>query len=111
MEVQKNTIVSLRYIMKNSRGEVLENIMDTAAAAYLHGSGNILPALETSLEGLQPGQQKSIFIAGENGNGLDGIFYFDVLIDDVRIATEEELRKGKPEKHIATNDCGPGCRC
>jgi FKBP-type peptidyl-prolyl cis-trans isomerase 2 len=111
MEIQKNTIVSLRYIMKNSRGEVLENIMDTASAAYLHGSGNILPALETSLEGLQPGQQKAIFISGENETGLDGVFYFDVVIDDVRTATDEELQKGKPAEQKVINNCGPGCCC
>ena len=111
MKIATNTVVSLRYSMKNDEGELLENIIDKPPIDYLHGSGNILPALEISLEGLECGQQRSISISPETHPGLNDKFHFDVIIDKVRTATEEELKLGKPLQTASKNDCGPGCCC
>jgi FKBP-type peptidyl-prolyl cis-trans isomerase SlyD len=109
MQVAKKTVVALRYIMKNGKGEVLENILDSSPVKYLHGSGNILPQLESSLEGLEPGNLKS-FTFSENANlqSPGEVFHFDVVIDEVRPGTEEEIESGKP---ITSKECGPDCCC
>ncbi|MEP7374144.1 MAG: FKBP-type peptidyl-prolyl cis-trans isomerase [Chitinophagaceae bacterium] len=102
MEIAEKTVVSLRYIMKNKEGEEIENTFSGPAVQYVHGSGKILPQLETSLTGLKTGDKKEITLE------LPDTFHFQVEIDDIRIATPEEMEAGNP---IATNDCGPGCCC
>jgi FKBP-type peptidyl-prolyl cis-trans isomerase SlyD len=97
--------------MKNSKGDILENRLQAKPVEYLHGSDNILPALQCSLTGLLPGAQASISISNKQGLLLDDDFYFDVVIDGVRPATEDEIKKGKPVKVEIKEDCGDDCDC
>lgn len=109
MEVIKNTVVGIRYVMKNETGEVLEDIMDKPPIEYLHGSGSILPQLEKGLEGLPAGFSKMIkFKTDENAAGN---FLINVRVDSVRAATPNEIESGKPEPKQSNNNCGPNCRC
>jgi hypothetical protein len=92
IEVQNHSIVSLRYIMKNAEGEVMEDNTHGKAVEYVHGSGNMLTALEFEMMGLKPGDQKSFFITDKQ---FKGTLHFDVFIDNVRMASKEEVRTGK----------------
>ena len=111
MKVAANTVVSLRYSMKNEQGDLLEDIINKTPVDYLHGSGNILTALEASLEGLECGAHQSISISPETNPDLNDSFHFDVIIDKVRAATDEEIRLGKPLQIISKEGCGPDCCC
>src|SRR3569623_475208 len=111
MQVAPNTIVSLRYCMKNSNGDVLEDRMHTTPVEYLHGSSSILPALQNGLTGLAAGAETHEMLQGQQGLLLDDDFYFDVVIDGVRPATEEEIKTGKPAKPVVDEDCGDDCIC
>lgn len=112
MQVSNNTVVAIRYKMKNNQGEVLENTMDSTPITYLHGVGSILPTLEADLAGLKAGDEKSVFISKDQGNEqMDDDFYMEVVIDYVRLATEEELRQGSTIQSTSQPDCGPGCCC
>jgi FKBP-type peptidyl-prolyl cis-trans isomerase SlyD len=102
MEIADNTVVSLRYIMKNKEGEELENTFSGPPVQYVHGSGKILAQLETLLTGLQTGDKKNIIVE------IPDIFHFEVEIDDIRIATPGEIEIGSP---ISISECGPGCCC
>lgn len=108
MQVANNTIVSLRYIMKNDAGEIMEDNTKLAAFDYVHGSGNLMPALEDAMTGLSTGDKKTFSVADKL---LNGIFHFDVIIDNVRMATEEEITNGFPAKKLTTGDCGADCCC
>ena len=108
MEIKNNTVVSMRYIMKNNKGDVLEDNINADPIEYVHGSGSILPSLESSLNGLRPGETKSVFISDMR---LRGTFYFSIVIDDVRDATKEEIETGKSLRQVQNNGCGPGCCC
>ena len=55
MHISEHTVVSIRYKMTNTRGEVLENTMAGPPIQYIQGRGNILPALEAELNGLKTG--------------------------------------------------------
>jgi len=90
MEVANKTIVSLRYIMKNKRGEELDNIMDGSPVKYLHSAGKILPQLELCLEGMKAGERKSFSFSDQSNASQE--FYFDVIIDEVRMATEKNYK-------------------
>ncbi|MBR5672523.1 MAG: FKBP-type peptidyl-prolyl cis-trans isomerase [Spirochaetales bacterium] len=54
MKIGKNTVVTFDYILKDEDGNVLEDT-EGQGSSYLHGYGNLLPALEEALEGLEPG--------------------------------------------------------
>lgn len=81
--------------MRNSAGEELENTMYDEPLIYLHGAGKLLPELENGLIGLQPGDKKSFSVYADSVPGVEGELHFEILIKDVRKATEEEIKKGK----------------
>ncbi len=104
MQVQKNTVVTIRYIMKDVQGNIMEDTMNTFPVQYLHGSGNILESLESELEGLTAGIERSFTV---NEKLWKNPLHFDLIVDEIRLATAEEIEKGHPFK----NECGPGCSC
>lgn len=110
MQVKKNTVVSIRYRMRNSKGEVLEDTMESRPIAYLHGSGRILPALEENLIGLTIGDKRTFNLSQDDCPEVDGCFSFKVIVDDVRPATAEERKIGHILKKYK-DECGPDCSC
>jgi FKBP-type peptidyl-prolyl cis-trans isomerase SlyD len=104
MLVQKDSIVSLRYVIKDNSGEIIEDIMNNEPIKYLHGSGNILPSLESALEGLHAGANKTFTI---HDGQLNSPLHFDIIVDEIRKATIEEINSGRPDQ----KECGPGCCC
>jgi FKBP-type peptidyl-prolyl cis-trans isomerase SlyD len=109
IQVGKGTVVSIRYIMRISRGEVLENTISGPAASYLHGSSGILRSLQVQLEGLQEGERKQVYLLKDYDN-LEEDFSFDVLVDSIRKALPQEITLGYPLTGTAM-ECGPGCAC
>lgn len=107
MQVENNTVVALRYSMKNKAGEILEDNTDTLPIEYVHGTGNLLPALENAIKGLRVKDKISFSVKDDFNRGE---FFFDVMVDAIRKATREEIEKGEPAK-TANNNCGPGCCC
>lgn len=107
MIVTKNIVVIFRYIMKNSKGEVLENTMEGSPKCYLHGSAGIHPSLQVQFEGLKVGDTKVIYLKKESGFSNED-FTFDIIIDKLRAASEEELMLGYPvsiDNLICDEDC------
>ncbi|WP_278251883.1 FKBP-type peptidyl-prolyl cis-trans isomerase [Sabulibacter ruber] len=111
MQVAFKTVVSLRYLMKNSKGEVLEDTMSGEPIQYIHGFGNILPALEANLIGLRAGDTRNVSICQEDGyQDLDDSFTLELVVEEVRAATKEELEVGLLVQKIKEESCGPeGC--
>ncbi|HVM89277.1 MAG TPA: hypothetical protein VMT76_13895 [Puia sp.] len=103
MRIEKNSVVSLRYTMKDKGGEIIDDIMQSLPVDYLHGCGNIIPSLERNIEGLAQGEKKSFDVHDEV---LNKPLHFDVVIDKIRAATTDEI-----EKKRVINDCGPDCCC
>ena len=108
MNITDNTMVSLRYLVKDKQGEVIENIMDCEPVKYVQGSGKLLPELEDAVKGLQAGDAKSFTLAGPN---VSRELFIDVIIDDVREALPGELQHGGPVPLAGKNGCGDGCCC
>ena len=106
MKVEAGKVVSLRFIMKNATGDVIEDIMEQAPVEYLHGSGSIQPSLEAGVDGMQAGDAKHILFKNDSSGDE---FQIDLVVDVIRPATAEEIKAGKPEKKAEI--CGPGCRC
>jgi len=109
LHIEKNCVVLFRYIMKNKAGEVLENTMNDAPVSYVHGSTGIQPLLQSQLEGMKAGDKKTIYLTASSGLVNDD-FIFEIIVDEVSIASEEEIIKGYSVKEIVQS-CDANCSC
>jgi FKBP-type peptidyl-prolyl cis-trans isomerase SlyD len=69
MRVKDGRVVLLDYMVRVSTGKVVETSAGKAPIEYLHGAGQILPALERALEGLREGEQASFSIGPADAYG------------------------------------------
>jgi FKBP-type peptidyl-prolyl cis-trans isomerase SlyD len=69
MRVKMGRVVLLDYLVKIANGQVVETSAGKGPIEYLHGAGQILPALEKALEGLGEGEQAAFSIAPEEAYG------------------------------------------
>ncbi|MBS1597402.1 MAG: hypothetical protein JST75_04200 [Bacteroidetes bacterium] len=105
MIIEKNKIVSIDYIMRNSRGDVLEDTKHSGRANYLHGSSGIHEYLQSQLEGLGVGDKRMVILPNEITNTGDD-FSFEIIIQQVRNAMSTELQLGYPVMVACPDDCG-----
>ena len=56
-KVSSGKVVSMHYVLTNSKGEELDRSAPGEPLAYLHGEGQIVPGLEKQLEGLSKGDK------------------------------------------------------
>ncbi len=69
MSVKNGSVVDLAYQLKNSKGEVLDQSDAAEPFTYLHGAQQIVPGLESALEGLKVGDKKKVTVDPEQGYG------------------------------------------
>ncbi len=62
-------VVVLDYMVRIGTGQVVESSAGKSPIEYLHGAGQILPALERALEGLAEGEQAAFSIAAGDAYG------------------------------------------
>ena len=104
MKIEKNKVVSINYTLKNDGGEVLDSSEGGEPLAYLHGQGNLIPGLETELEGKEEGEQFETQITPSDAYGE----YNDALIAEVprdRFTGVEDIDVGM-EFQAQTSDGG-----
>jgi Ni2+-binding GTPase involved in maturation of urease and hydrogenase len=77
--IRKGNFVAMRYVLRNSKGEVLED----KHTIYRHGASTISPLLQAQLEGLEAGDSRQITLK-KGEEGADDDFYFEVVIDSIR---------------------------
>lgn len=69
MRVKQGRVVVLDYMVRVASGKVVESSAGKAPIEYLHGAGQILPALERALDGLKEGEQAAFSIAAGDAYG------------------------------------------
>jgi len=111
MIIDNKTIVSLRYTVKNGNGDLIDSNMNGKPVHYLHGSERFIPELNEAITGLKAGDKKAITIMPAAEAGMSDKLLIDVIIDEVRTATNEELQTGKYIEPGANSGCGSGCCC
>jgi FKBP-type peptidyl-prolyl cis-trans isomerase SlyD len=68
MQVGKNTVVSLKYQLYGTEGELIEETEE--AVEYLHGGyGNMFPAVEKALEGRDVGETCRVKLTPDDAFG------------------------------------------
>ncbi len=60
----------MHYTLKNDQGEVIDSSVGGDPLAYLHGHGNIIPGLESALNGKAIGDVLDVRVKPEEGYGV-----------------------------------------
>lgn len=69
MKIQNNRAVSFHYSLTDDKGNQLDSSAGTDPLAYLHGAGNIIPGLESALEGKSVGDSLEVAVVAAEGYG------------------------------------------
>ncbi|SDD15915.1 FKBP-type peptidyl-prolyl cis-trans isomerase [Aquimonas voraii] len=70
MQIADRCVVSFHYTLTNDAGDVLDSSSGREPLSYLHGAGNIVPGLESALEGREAGDSFKVSVAPEEGYGV-----------------------------------------
>jgi len=88
--IEKNVVVTLDYNLKVDGNEI-----DSGPIQFLHGHGNIIPGLESKLDGMKLGDEKEVLVKAENAYGQ----YDPDLEIEVPLSTfpeDFEIKLGRP---------------
>lgn len=69
MKIAGDKVVTIHYTLKGDGGEIIDASAEGEPLAYLHGFGNVIPGLESALEGKAAGDRLSVTVAPELGYG------------------------------------------
>ena len=69
MQIAKNTVVAIDYVLKDDKGQVLDSSEGREPLSYLHGAGTIIPGLERELDGKHIGDQLEVAVAAKDAYG------------------------------------------
>ena len=70
MKVGKDKVVLMHYTLKNDAGDVIDSSDGADPLPFLQGHGNIIPGLESALEGSKVGDKLDVSIKPVEGYGL-----------------------------------------
>ena len=70
MKVGKDKVVLMHYTLKNDAGDVIDSSDGADPLPFLQGHGNIIPGLESALEGSKVGDKLDVSIKPEEGYGV-----------------------------------------
>ena len=69
MKIAKDRVVELEYRLHLGDGQIIDSSEPGKPLSYLHGGGQIVPGLESALEGLDVGEAKQVVVAPAQGYG------------------------------------------
>ena len=69
MQITDGTVVSMEYALRDDEGSVIDQSQPGQPLAYLHGHKNIIPGLESALQGKSAGDQVEVRVSPEEGYG------------------------------------------
>ncbi|MFQ5897016.1 MAG: peptidylprolyl isomerase [Candidatus Methylomirabilia bacterium] len=68
--IETGSTVELEYTLKDETGKVLETSQGRESLIYTHGQRQIIPGLETALNGMRAGEEKQVTVRPEDGYGF-----------------------------------------
>lgn len=69
MHVGKDKVVSIDYTLRDPNGQTIDTSEGREPLVYLHGNGNLIPGLESALEGRQAGESLNVKLTPEQAYG------------------------------------------
>jgi FKBP-type peptidyl-prolyl cis-trans isomerase SlyD len=93
MQIEKNKVVEIDYTLKDDGGEVLDSSEGREPLSYIQGAGNLIPGVETALEGKSSGERVEITVPPETGYGVrdDSLL---LKIERDKFSEVEDLKEG-----------------
>ena len=67
--IADGSVVTMHYKLALDDGQVVDSSEGSDPLAYLHGSGNIVPGLESAMSGKQVGDKFDVAVVPEEGYG------------------------------------------
>ncbi len=67
--VQEGMFVRFNYMLTLDDGEEIDRSPEGQPLGYVHGTGSIIPGLEKALEGMTPGEEKSVMVPAAEAYG------------------------------------------
>jgi len=69
MQIARDTVAAIDYKLTDNDGQVLDTSEGREPLSYLHGAGNLIPGLETALEGQTEGDSLTVTVQPEEAYG------------------------------------------
>ncbi len=70
MQIGSNKVVTIDYTLTDNEGTVIDTSKGEEPMSYIQGIGNLIPGLESALEGKSAGDTLQVSVAPEEGYGL-----------------------------------------
>ncbi len=93
MKIASSRVVTYEFKVTDETGEILDSSEDSGQYTYLHGNGQLVPGLESEMEGKSPGDSFFVTVRPAQGYGERD----ESLIQDIprdRFAGIENLYEG-----------------
>ena len=105
MQISQHTVASIDYKLTDGDGQVLDSSEGREPLTYLHGAGNLIPGLESALEGSAPGEEVAVTVDPSEGYGERD----ENLIQQVPKSAFEGVEQIEPGMRFqATDESGNG---
>jgi FKBP-type peptidyl-prolyl cis-trans isomerase SlyD len=69
MKIEKGSVVRMHYTLKDEGGTTIESSDGREPLTYLHGYGQLIPGLESRLNGTDPGVKTSVTVLPKDAYG------------------------------------------
>jgi len=69
MKTANGMVVTMHYTLTDDTGNTIDSSAGRDPLTYLHGYGNIIPGLESALEGCEAGFKSRVDVAASEGYG------------------------------------------
>lgn len=94
MQVDKHKVVTIDYTVKDEEGTVIDSSSGGEPLAYIHGTGNLIPGLESALEGKTKGEEVNAAVPPEQAYGERDDALLQAIPRDRFETGEQELHPG-----------------
>ncbi len=109
MKIAKHKVVAIDYTLTDDDGETIDSSLEADPLHYLHGEGNLIPGLESELEGKSIGDRFQVSIEPADGYGERDDELEQVLsrenfseIDDLEVGMQFRAPTDDDEEVIVT---------
>ncbi len=69
MQIGKNSVVAIDYTLTDPSGQVIDTSKGRPPLTYLHGTGGIIPGLESALTGKAAGESLNVVVPPDQAYG------------------------------------------
>lgn len=105
MNIQNQAVVSIHYTLTDENGEVLDSSSGDDPLTYLHGTGAIIPGLESELDGKESGDKLNVAVEPQEAYGE----FDESLVQQVPREIFNEIPDLAPGLRLRTTEPdGPG---